>query len=569
MEKRIDLYVILPLITLIFLSFRFYFTLDSPPIVGNFEPDLFVRVLYIFENNHLYTEKIPHHTYFSNVGNVAAFFPMDALFYTLSVIMGFEGFRELIVLNRLLPIQTVVLIPLFSIVFYKQLTIIYGQKTQTLDYVIIWLFASAGTTYLISFAAVFARNALYSWAFVIMVFYLLFKSHENHDKRIYALLFTFATLVIIFKFTVGMMFLIILFVVLILTNSWLTLKKEYTIRKSFASRILPLFIISTAVFLFRFGYQVPHRLRGTLDTLTEIVSSSLTFLSEPYFMITGATYEISQMGFVSQKSFSPFEELAYNFLSDIGRITIHIIPLVIPLAFMFTCLYIFFRKKKTDQYLLILCSAFFSFPILVLGFYKWMGLWQVFYRVNQPFSIISILFLAYLLVNYRIKVREYHLNQFLTILIIVSVVSSCYLVATGHAESFTKPEYIGIDWFGSNIDNNEPVFTDFRIGTPLVLYNFTDVHGINFIEYPKEAKTMYEKTYQEVSQKNLDYLMQTVENKKKSKPDYFLFSEEMTKDKIQSPGPKFSPAKDNFLKEYDELTLKKIYCNEEIKVYEN
>lgn len=585
-NNKLNALLIIILLFLLMLIFRYCYTLKWPPIVGGFDPDMYRRVIYIHKHHHMFKDKLPGYTYASNVGNVAGFFPVDYLFVILVEILGYSRYERLIQLSIILPIQTMLLIPLFSIIFYKFLTKVYGGHPNVKDYILLWAFTSSGLPYLTSFAGVFTRNALYSWAFVILSFYLLFRSYEKNDKKWKLLLALFLILIIVFKFTVGLLFITLFFVIIILIFSYFIGKRKYDMIKKWGTITIPSFLLSLVVFLFRYGYEIPYRLQGMLREIKRILTLfNLDLFSHRIMIKRLSVNDWSYWLCFVKDLLSPFDKLANNFLRNIQRILLHTPSLLVASMFIALCIYLVYKKRCEDIYSLTIFFSLFSLPLFVIGFYLWGGLWAVYYRVSQIYSILSILSLAYILASFEAarnrknwniytmptkKLTRFFQTKGRSILMIftgICIGTSSYIAVTAQP-NFSYGEYMGIKWCGNNINPHSPVFSDFRIGPSLTFYNFTKIVTINSVEYPITFKNMYKELFLNISEKNLEHGISIINQKKKFIPQYMVFSQKMMVYGIYTAIEIFKPPGKDFLKGYDALPiLNKIYSSNEIYIY--
>lgn len=582
--SKINCVLSILLIILVSLTFKYTLTIRGPNILGGYDVGMFRQTIHIIEHHHFFTGRQKAYTYFSNIGNAPGYYPRDLLFSITAIIIGKTHYTDLIEISRFLPIQTVVLIPIASLLIYNMFFKIYNptkvnSKYKHLGLCCTWLFATFGFSYLASPKGFFYRNALYSWFFVLMFFYVLTKKmwidekfhHKLRtikqadfsykitketkafwlwSKAQYNLLFhspkkllsaiyenlTFYILILIlilfillYKYTVGLMFL-----VLFLTITFLLIVSQ---NKRLYKKFLPIWLIGLTIFLIRYFCIIGYRGRGLIHQLK-------LFLKGVFFQPPEHVYSVLQSS-------------SQNYL--------HFIELSLPLVFILPLFYYYLKRR--DDYNRVIFYSFFSLPILAVGFFLWLGYSAIYYRTSQMYTIILIITVGYVLA--RICIEKPRLIKYLVLAIIITALTSSYIVINAERPNYDYDysENNGIVWAGNKINNQDAVFSDFRIGTPLVFYHFTKIHGINRINYPKDLDVMYDKIYQNISDSNLEYVLDKIAQTKRSRPEYIIFSEKMSNDKVTGADIAFRAAKEGFMKEYDFLRINKIYSNNEINIY--
>jgi len=581
--NKINCTLLILLIILVSLIFKYALTIHDPNIVGGYNVGTFRQTIHIIGYHHFFTSKQKVYTYFSNVGNAPGYYPRDLLFSITAIITGKTHYTDLIEISRFLPIQTVVLIPLASLLIYNMFFKIYNpdkvnSKYRYLGLCSMWLFATFGFSYLTSPKGFFYRNALYSWFFVLMFFYVLTKkmwidekfyyklrtikqadfSYKitkeikafrlwlkaqynlfNSPKKLFSAIYEnlifyipipiLILFILLYKYTVGLMFL-----VLFLTITFLSIvSKNKRIYKNF----LPVWLIGLTIFLIRYFYIIEYR--GS-DLIRQLKL------------------------FFEGKFFQPPEHV-YHILRLSSQSYLHFIELALPLVFILPFFYYYLKRR--DDYNRVIFYSFFSLPILAVGFFLWLGYSAIYYRTSQTYTIISIITVGYVLA--RICIEKPRLIKYLVLAIITASLTSSYIVINAERPNYDYDysENNGIVWAGNKINNQDAVFSDFRIGTPLVFYHFTRIHGINRINYPKDLDIMYDKIYQNISDSNLEYVLDKIAQTKGSRPKYIIFSEKMSTDKIMGADIAFRAAKEGFREKYDFLEINKIYSNNEISIY--
>jgi len=93
----------------------------------------------------------------------------------------------------------------------------------------------------------------------------------------------------------------------------------------------------------------------------------------------------------------------------------------------------------------------------------------VYSRAFESLIYVTLLFSAYLLNKCDFKLRN-----ILRVILLISVFISVYSYLNQPVESnweLTKEEFRGLSFAGENIPNYSYVFSDFRLGTPLIYFN--------------------------------------------------------------------------------------------------
>jgi hypothetical protein len=222
------------------------------------------------------------------------------------------------------------------------------------------------------------------------------------------------------------------------------------------------------------------------------------------------------------------------------------------------------RKQRDSTSSLLMYWNISLVPVTVV-FFVWRGLRGALTRGDQYANVLFILTLPSLFLLIGTKKMKALIRFLILFTIVISItsysanVTNQYVDYFGHMDQSSEKATI---WCANHIKNSEHIFTDFRMGTSLVLFDHFNITGI--IGDMKEDKEYLSSIYYE----NDSFIAK--EALFKFNADYLLLSKEMTKKVpgITGWGYQFPPAPENYMEKYDSSSFfNKIYNNAESLVY--
>jgi len=238
--------------------------------------------------------------------------------------------------------------------------------------------------------------------------------------------------------------------------------------------------------------------------------------------------------------------------------------LILSLCLIFFWNYIkLHRKQELKLYEKMLFYFLMTQPFIACALFIWDGILGVYSRIFESLVYVVMLLAAYLLV------KTAGSSKTIIRLIIVSAVFLCIVSYLSYpAElnwSLTDEEFKGIAFAGNHIPKTSYIFSDFRLGTPLIYFGQLGIKTTDASHHtPEITEEILERCYYNVFHPEI--ILDTFINK----PDYYvLISSRQSEICIVDPSLKnFRPAPEDFQKKWEEeLSFDKIYESMGINTY--
>lgn len=419
-----------------------------------------------------------------------------SFYASLFILAGITEVNQMLLFNKYLLWVGAVYIPLIAILWLNKAEEQYGVRLSVWHYILAYLLAS-----FVSFKFIFITRVsivfnIFAWMFMSLSIYLL-TLKPTLSSRFLSIIFAFS--ISLFHNTAATVYLIMLMTVIALQS--ITRKK--LVPMSYVLAYLVIYLVykmNVASVLF---YE-HTRLLSILFRFEEVVVAKYT-----YTLSTLTLWHIL---------------LYVNTLLLLSSILIFIY-----------IKFIKFRKKECDILSDIVLFMFIGLTPVAIAFLGWRGLKGMLGRTINYIDTIYIAIFSILLVwaiQKRNKKLRY-ITYILSTLIIVTSILSHICNDVYHPHFITYTEYEGLAWYIDNGPSDKIVFTDFRLGTVPVLFNYFNFGGFigHSIKDLQEIPKVYyernpEKAYEIISKfKTISITGQNYEHSVL----YLLLSEEMIK----------------------------------------
>jgi uncharacterized membrane protein YtjA (UPF0391 family) len=237
--------------------------------------------------------------------------------------------------------------------------------------------------------------------------------------------------------------------------------------------------------------------------------------------------------------------------------------LIVSICLIFFWKYLSFRKEaKPYENLLFYFLIAQSFIALALFF--WDGILGVYARSFEVLIYICMLLSAYLLVKSEEKLKT--TIRFILLCAVCLCIISYLTVPHELNRSLTNEEFVGIRFAGTHIPKTSYIFSDFRLGTPLIYF---DQLGIITIDAPHRSPQITEETLERCYYNITDPEM--ILDNIIHKPDYyFITSSHQSEVYLLDPSLKqFKPPSTDFQGEWaKQEAFNKLYSSEYFDIFQ-
>jgi len=484
--------------------------------------------------------EIPHKemaiTWQSNIRNYATVDVLPKLLAAIiNIVTGTVVFPYNDKFHQLFPWPGLIFLPIVVIAFYSKLSKSKIKEHSNLDIIVLYLFAMfplASSTFSMSFGLT-AANAVARALFLLLLslFGSLYVEMSDMKKVMIFILILFPFFY--YHHTWSYYFLIYAFGISIL--SLLTGDaKRYNIFRVF---------VLTMVAFFTSAIYYSTNLLGNMKQII----LGLPKLFQTFFSVSSAMH-------VNREyiGYTPFSSL-YGYIQFIGSLLI--ISIVILFLIQYGSKRYSYKQNGTEKFLLYcILSQFF----VGVGLFAWEGILGVFSRFLEALIYVTMLVSAYLLAIATGKLK----NIVRIILIVIALLCIVSFLIYPYELNWllTNGEARGLSFAGESIPKTEYIFSDFRLGPPLVYYNQLAISTIDtYTQSAQIVDEILERCYYNVSNPKL--VLDKIFN---TKEYYVLLSRLQSKKYLVDPSlQRFKPASKDFLERWNaQPGFDKIYSGE-------
>ncbi|MFA4640545.1 hypothetical protein [Pyrococcus kukulkanii] len=529
------------LFTLIGSIIRIYPNLKYSLYQGVWFPNVFFSAYYTAKYGKIFSPDLVNvtTTFSRTIYNAAHLIAYSSFYGILFNIIGINEVRDVLIFNKFVPWQGVILIPIITLLNTK--LILKNIKTTTLkptDYMLVYT-----ASIFPSFIIVFRTNESVSetpfgYALLMLNLSLILKLlTSNNDKRIMLLLILLSIVLPMYYHSAATVYLIILCVLFMII---------VTLHKQEFRNFYNYFVIYLVSFATITNYLGKSFFGSIISVIWQLLHGLQGLNLKPYGSTPAKLFNIPLWWTVL---------LIANGGLVVLIIFIGIVATMSSLA----------RFSRKILYIII------ASIIAVSSFLMWGGIPALLSRGLQYLTLISLIILPYIVIhldahknlsiNLKIVSLQIKKATILIIVILLSItsivlyISNSYLMPT----YLTEKERVAIDWYSRYYQIDSYVFTDFRIGTApilLELYNFNGIPG-----YTETELSMIYEIYG--SSKDTTGLLKDLSY------NYIFLSREMSK---KYPGiltfrTQITNIKVNFAKYHFSYNCATIYNNNDALIY--
>jgi len=268
---------------------------------------------------------------------------------------------------------------------------------------------------------------------------------------------------------------------------------------------------------------------------------------------TGAAQNLND--FLGYKSLGS----AYSYLQFINAALI----LLICLIFLWRYITQGIKKRRETYENMLFYFLIAQFPIAA-GLFVWENLLGIYARIFEQLIYITILISAYLLVKTKGKTKTF-IRSIILIITILCIVS---FLATPNKldKSVTTNEFIGVSFAGEEIPKTSYIFSDFRLGMPLMYFGQLGIKTVdNPHSPPKTTEEILTRCYYNVSDPEL-----VLDKFIGSQNYYVVISSHQSRVCILDPSlTPFKPAHEDFQEKWSkQQAFNKIYTSDYIDTFQ-
>ena len=494
---------------------------------------------YIIEHGRI-PEKVHALTWQSGIKNYATVDVLPKILASIvNIVTGTTTFPDNERFHYIFPWCGILFLPLVVLYFYRYISRKEGEFSY-MDCCLLYLFAMfplAGTIFSMS-------QNLNNGSSVTRVFFLLllisltilFVEKKKDVRRLSIFLFLLSPF--FYYYHTWAYYLAI----------YLTAIAFLTLFKKNERYIMSLLIFGIVVFFTSAMYYNYQLLEETGRIIRSFPQLLVNFPSVSYTMKVNPEL----LGYRSLKSM-------YSYLQLINSV------LILSLCLVFFRKYLEFRKKgELKPYEKMLFYFLVAQFFVGCALFVWDGILGVYSRIFEALVYVAMLISAYLLVKSKGKLK-FAIRSILLFAVLLCIVS--YLTYPSELNRFlTHEEFKGVSFAGEHIPKESYIFSDFRLGTPLIYFDQLGIKTIESTHHPPEiTEEILEKCYYNVTrpERILDKII--------NKPSYYVItSSQQSEIGILDPSLKiFKPASRDFQEKWaKELSFNEVYSSNCFRLYQ-
>jgi hypothetical protein len=413
-------------------------------------------------------------TWQSDLKNYATFDVMPKILAAMiTIVTGTGNFPEGELFHSIFSWVGIIFLPLVVLYFYTYVSNKEGKKSNSFDVVLLYsfsVFPLASTLISMSSGASVANGVARVLFLLLLVLLITIIGDQKKRARRCAI------------------FIFLLFPFFDYHHTW-----SYY-----------LFIYFVVILLLTFRRRNERQLTGLAFSgivifFTSAVYFNTNLLEEPGRIITSFGQILVNFPSVSHESkinpnFSAYEPLGsiYSYLQYVNSALILLICLV------FFAVYVTRHRKQPRPYEKILFYFLITETLILAGLFTWNGISGVYARVFEVMTYVSLLLAAYLLTKSGQKLKL--ALRFMLLFSISIAVLSYPFSPQQSGLSVTREEFAGITFAGQHIPKTLYIFSDFRLGMPLLFFGQQGVKTIDAPNYPANVtEEILERCYYNVS----------------------------------------------------------------------
>lgn len=480
--NKIQFVLVLVLATVLGDLIYFFPKLGFSPISTQWGVSSAYGRLYIIENGFIPPLRFDSLTWQSGIISYASvdLFP-KILATMISIICGKTGLIESEQFHQNFSWVGTIFLPMVVLYFYTFLSKKEGKRNYT-DMIFLYLFGMfhlAGLVTSLSLGVTAANSvARVLFLLIIISFIIIFDEQKKNWKHVLLLIIL---IISFYNFHHTWSYYLVLYLTTVLIC---TVKSE---DQRFINSLL-----FTSITLF-FTIAIYNNAKLFQEPVTLIKSFPDILINFPSVSYTSKVSE-NFLGYQSLGTTYSYIQLISSFLVSLLFI-IYIIQYV-P------------RRKIAPSYEKIMFYLIVAQALVVLGLFMWDGFTGVYSRILESAVYISMLLSSSILIKSEGKLKSTF--RFILLCIVLTTVFSYLNYPPELNYQVTNSEFNGIDFAGKYIINDSYIFSDFRLGAPVLYYNQRALVTIDSL-HSTSSKTeeLLNNCYYNISkpEKTLDNLM--------------------------------------------------------------
>lgn len=448
--SRLNRILIILFIVVLTYIIRIYFHIEFSPLRGTYDPGVQYGAFSVIQNGFIqeFTVSSSYTTNLINGGIWLGEYARYTLNPILLIIIGKTSLIEMATTYKFFLWQGVILLPLIALMILQQLSKLYRFPLSLSHYIIIYLFTSLGSTSIISTTSVGGVMDYYGWSLLLIIFYLNLKSLNSKNYITSFLTILFVITLQLYHHTSALFYFFIITSIFLYQK--LALKKRELVTNNQYTLSIMIFI-SYLIYL-------TYSFNGYLAAFKSSILSMLNPTSLQYQQTQGIFTDI-------------LEPLS---LSRIIIRGLNVFFICMPVLLI---LYYTYKQKLNDKNTNLLIAWILALIPISMLLFGWGGFGGFFFRLTYLLSILSIVSVIYLLIFYTKSTEKFLLYS----IIFLCIFSSIYSYSSsdfGAGNSLTWSEYSCINKIGSSFHKDAVIYSDSRLASPLIYFNFIKVKGL-------------------------------------------------------------------------------------------
>lgn len=510
--------------------------LNDSPVPSKWSVGIDWGRYYIVNNGIIYSSSEPTLTWQSNIKNYGSVDLLPKIYFALiNIITGVDKFPDDLRFHYSFAWVGTLFLPLIIVYFYTYVSKQESKKINYLDFLLLYLFAMfplASSLDPVSGNTNGSGIARAFFTFVLIMFLIIFSEGKKNSKRMIVFILL---LISFFNYYHTWIYYIMIYFVSIFLITASKKKEQYIISLTTLGIVL---FLTTAIYYNIKLFEEPITLIRFFPKILE------NFPAVLYTAKVNSKY----LGYESFNS-------GYSYLQFINSILI----ILICTAYF----YIYTKLRKPKCYENMLFYYLIAQVGIALGLFIWDGLLGIYSRIFESLVYITMLFSAYILVKSTINMK-YIIRCILLLSVLIATTSYLYPPAESNWQ-LTDEEFTGIKFAGNHIPNNSYIFSDFRLGTPLIYFNQLGITTIDSLyDSPNITENILSKCYYNVLKP--ESILDTVIN---SKSYFVLISSRQTNVYLIDPSlTRFKKASSDFQEKWNnEEGFSKVYSSKYVEIF--
>jgi hypothetical protein len=459
-------------------------------------------------------------------------------FATINIITGFDTFPNDLKFHYLFPFAGVILLPIILMLFYSFLCKRESKAFNQVDFCLLYLFCIFPTFSSIEPISGNTNGSGLARALFILILILIviiFDEKKTNPMRVLLLVILFISF--FYYYHTWSYYLALYLCGLLFFNR----------RKKDHRFLMSLYVLGIIIF---FSYSIYYNSQ-LFDEPSRIISNFPQVIKNFPSVSYSAKVDPEYVGYLSLNS-------AFSYIQLLSLLFI-----LIPCVIYFIRFLVLYKMDSYKLYEIQLFYYLLTQSIIGLGLFIWNGITGVISRIFESLVYISMLLISSLLVTSDDKLKS--ILRFIMLSAVFLTIISIIICPKELNWQLTNEEYVGIEFAGNHIDGDKYIFSDFRLGTPLIYFNQRGIVTLDSTNnLPKTTEDILDFCYYNVS--NPEYILDSYIQSK----DYFFLSSARQENVflMDSSLKRFRVASKDFQEQWDmQGSFNNIYSSEQIEIF--